>query len=282
MTTPYPKEFIEHQITVRDTTINYATIGHGPALLCIHGWSSNWYGWIPLAQILQKHYTLYLPDLPGYGRSGKLPSYSVNQQATYLAAFCKALAIKPHTIIAASMGTFIGAVLFQKQLSETPYLILLGAVVKSPRTQSVHSLTGIGLRLIQDVPFVESLPKRFLSTTWGAHFIAHYLLNYRGDRTQFDRYNLPGKRMMTPQGYVDMGVSVSKIHIPTVLKNNDRTVLFATGSRDIISKEQEIKAAFPHHSNIHFACVPNTGHIIALESPFLTAQYIQDFLKPKK
>ncbi|SNZ05395.1 alpha/beta fold hydrolase [Cohaesibacter gelatinilyticus] len=43
--------------------------GSGPVLLLIHGYPQNHVCWHKIAPILAEHFTLILPDLPGYGRS---------------------------------------------------------------------------------------------------------------------------------------------------------------------------------------------------------------------
>lgn len=43
--------------------------GSGPALLLIHGYPQNHVCWHEIAPKLAEHFTLILPDLPGYGRS---------------------------------------------------------------------------------------------------------------------------------------------------------------------------------------------------------------------
>jgi len=45
--------------------------GSGPALLLLHGFPQTGAMWAPLAQRLAQHFTLVIPDLPGYGRSSK-------------------------------------------------------------------------------------------------------------------------------------------------------------------------------------------------------------------
>ena len=44
--------------------------GDGPALVLLHGGHGSWTHWIRNIPELAKRYTLYVPDLPGYGESG--------------------------------------------------------------------------------------------------------------------------------------------------------------------------------------------------------------------
>lgn len=49
--------------------MNIEQRGTGPALVMIHGWAMHCEIFAPLISILEKHFTCYLVDLPGHGRS---------------------------------------------------------------------------------------------------------------------------------------------------------------------------------------------------------------------
>lgn len=49
--------------------MNIEQRGAGPALVMIHGWAMHCEIFAPLISILEKHFTCYLVDLPGHGRS---------------------------------------------------------------------------------------------------------------------------------------------------------------------------------------------------------------------
>ncbi len=49
--------------------VHWQTIGAGPDLVLVHGWGMNGAVWEACAQQLQKHFTVHMVDLPGYGFS---------------------------------------------------------------------------------------------------------------------------------------------------------------------------------------------------------------------
>ncbi len=49
--------------------MNIEQRGTGPALVMIHGWAMHCEIFAPLTSLLEKHFTCYLVDLPGHGRS---------------------------------------------------------------------------------------------------------------------------------------------------------------------------------------------------------------------
>lgn len=66
--------FTAQDITVTDTTIHALTGGSGPPVLLLHGYPQTHVSWRKVAPALADRFRLVVPDLRGYGRSGKPPS----------------------------------------------------------------------------------------------------------------------------------------------------------------------------------------------------------------
>jgi pimeloyl-ACP methyl ester carboxylesterase len=83
--------------------------GSGPPLLLVHGLMTSSYSWRYALEPLGKHYTLYMPDLPGAGRSeGPLaPAYHPEALAEWLGALQRALGIRGERVIGNSMGGYL-------------------------------------------------------------------------------------------------------------------------------------------------------------------------------
>ncbi len=63
--------FETHRIETRETEINLVAGGAGPPLLLLHGYPQSHVMWHKVAPALAEHYTVIVPDLRGYGDSGK-------------------------------------------------------------------------------------------------------------------------------------------------------------------------------------------------------------------
>jgi len=63
--------FQRHMVQTSGTTINVLTGGTGQPLLLLHGYPQSHLQWRKIAPELAKSHTLVLPDLRGYGDSGK-------------------------------------------------------------------------------------------------------------------------------------------------------------------------------------------------------------------
>jgi pimeloyl-ACP methyl ester carboxylesterase len=79
----------------------------GPAVVLVHGLGGHADEWLNLSAYLVKAgYRVYLPDLPGYGRSEKPAdfSYSVRDEAEAVVGFLEALGLKQVDLGGWSMG----------------------------------------------------------------------------------------------------------------------------------------------------------------------------------
>ena len=65
--------FRKQTIQTSGTSINVVSGGNGPPLLLLHGYPQTHIEWRKMAPDLSRHYTLVMPDLRGYGDSGKPP-----------------------------------------------------------------------------------------------------------------------------------------------------------------------------------------------------------------
>ena len=80
--------FMAGRVTVDGIEIHYVTGGNGPPLLLVHGAPQSHIMWRRVAPALARHFTLVIPDLRGYGRSGKPArgDYSKRRMAADLVA----------------------------------------------------------------------------------------------------------------------------------------------------------------------------------------------------
>jgi haloacetate dehalogenase len=65
--------FKRQTIQTSGTTINLLVGGNGPPVLLLHGYPQTHIEWRKIAPEFAKNYTLIMPDLRGYGDSGKPP-----------------------------------------------------------------------------------------------------------------------------------------------------------------------------------------------------------------
>jgi pimeloyl-ACP methyl ester carboxylesterase len=130
--------------TVRTTlgTVGYRSIGNGPALVLVNGWSGTMEDWGPLlVDALAQHYRVITFDNAGIGRTqGLPPPLTIDAMADQTAAFIDALHLGRPDVLGWSMGTTIAQALAVLHPSEARRLVLCapypgnGAVVLPPKS----------------------------------------------------------------------------------------------------------------------------------------------------
>lgn len=97
---------MEH-LTVRanGAAFHVARIGQGQPLLLLHGWPEFWLSWEPVMARLADRFTLYAPDLRGFGDSDKPEGlFGPDQQAADMLALMDALGLRQAGIVGHDVG----------------------------------------------------------------------------------------------------------------------------------------------------------------------------------
>lgn len=94
-----------NSIEVNGLKCAYDRAGSGPAIILLHGWAQSAATWRTIAPTLGENYTLYMPDLPGFGSSGSPAAiWDVEAYARFVDEFAHALRVEPYAVIGHSFG----------------------------------------------------------------------------------------------------------------------------------------------------------------------------------
>jgi pimeloyl-ACP methyl ester carboxylesterase len=120
-------------VQVAGHRVHYLTEGpgNGPVVVLVHGLGGHGEDWLNLSAYLVKAgYRVYLPDLPGYGRSEQPAdfSYSVHDEAEAVVGFLDALGLKQVDLGGWSMGGGIAQHVAIKHPERVRRLMLFDAV----------------------------------------------------------------------------------------------------------------------------------------------------------
>ncbi|RNF39051.1 alpha/beta fold hydrolase [Planococcus salinus] len=88
------------------TEIYYEDIGEGPALLLLHGLTSNHAMFYREIDFFKKNYRIIAPDARGHGNSAKSDSYSLEDHIQDAVALLRHLELESVGIIGVSMGSY--------------------------------------------------------------------------------------------------------------------------------------------------------------------------------
>ncbi len=120
-----------------------------PALILVHGLVVSSRYMVPIAELLSAHYRVYVPDLPGFGKSGKPPHVlSVVELSNALAAWMEEASLERAAFLGNSFGCQIIADLSVRHPGRIERAVLQGPTME-PWGRTV--LRQIG-RFLLDMP----------------------------------------------------------------------------------------------------------------------------------
>ena len=121
-------EITKHKLEIDSHRVHYLKAGSGPPVVFVHGGASDSRDWIESMQALAPDYTLYAPDVIGFGQSGRdEKGYYLSDFSDFLLSFIGSLQIAKSVLVGHSFGARIcldAAIQNQESVSK---LILIDA-----------------------------------------------------------------------------------------------------------------------------------------------------------
>lgn len=246
-------------ITVSNQNIYYQKLGAGKDLIMLHGWGQDVSTFHKVAEELKKDFTLWLTDLPGFGRSEdpKFP-FTVSDYADVVSEFIKANKIdKPHLL-----GHSVGGNISIKLASESGELI---------DKLVLESSSGIrpNRRIMKVITY--PLVKTF-------HYLVPNIFNIKDKIRRLIYWKLEAdyinagslKNTLTNILNEDLTLLLPKI-------KNQTLVLWGEGDEQV--KLKYGKQMYRKIPNSKIAVIENSGHFPHIDNPKMFLYYVKDFLK---
>jgi pimeloyl-ACP methyl ester carboxylesterase len=99
------KNIHSKKIEVGNLNIRYFSGGQGDPLVIVHGGGDGARAWLKNAEALSRYYSVYLPDLPGFGRSQSANGrFHLPEYVAFLKDFSAALGIDRFYLMGHSIG----------------------------------------------------------------------------------------------------------------------------------------------------------------------------------
>jgi pimeloyl-ACP methyl ester carboxylesterase len=139
--------FEERELPWRGARLRYAVRGDGRPLVLVHGLGGTIENWRALAPALASRHRVVVPDLPGHGRSSRLPgSPSLDEIAEAALAVASEAGAEPATWIGHSLGGLVGLRAAALRPEAARGIVLAAAAGPSSTSRAAHAtLTVLGL-----------------------------------------------------------------------------------------------------------------------------------------
>jgi len=252
------------QIKVGKLDIHYITGGEGEPLLVIHGGGDGANSWLETADNLSERYRIYVPDLPGFGRSQPIANDNndILDFVKFIDDFSDNLSIKRFHLIGHSFGSDVAlhyTLRFPKKIIK---LVLLN---------SIH----IGI-----TPWVKFLSSPFFCKTLGlpAHFIleatkwlVHLFYSPSEFRNPLSRSKIALANYvitLKEQGAILVN-QLSELMLPTLL---------VCGAKDIIVPISQAHSAAQLFPNGQLKIFENCGHNVHNQESKEFSRLMKQFL----
>ncbi len=93
------------RINVNGLDIHYLVGGEGDPLIIVHGGSDGASAWTSNIEILSKKYTIYVPDMPGFGSSQSFEGdYSIHEMVRFVDNFAQSIGLQTFYMMGHSLG----------------------------------------------------------------------------------------------------------------------------------------------------------------------------------
>jgi len=255
----------ERSATVGDLEIRYIErSGENGNLLILHGWCHSKERWLSVLPLLDKKYRIILPDLPGFGNSGKPEiEYSLDYYSKVIQSFCVEIGIDiPAAVIAGhSLGGDIALSISRE--NEIGKLILVSTPLLPVWQGTVAKRLGLFSRLVFGVVRKNEFLKR-----QAARFTV-------ADPKYIDRLMLEDPEKPTVSSAISALKNLADVDFTGDVNSSNRDILCIHGEKDKIVSFKQYRHL---HPRVKVLSIPGVGHSPFLENPELFAEKVNIFL----
>ncbi|MBN9669099.1 alpha/beta hydrolase [Labrenzia aggregata] len=270
--------------------------GSGPPLLLLHGYPQSHVIWHKIAPLLDKHFTLVLPDLPGYGQSSVPPMtqdhwpYSKRCIASSLVEMMRGFGHERFFLAGHDRG---GRVAYRMALDTPDALERLAVLDILPTSEYWDRMDRtFGLKiyhwtfLAQPAPF----PEELISSS-PIHFLEHTLASWTAEKnlTCFSEaamihnrawFRDPDRIAATCEDY-RAGATIDYLHDKADQEAGNiiqKPLLALWGGLGIATSVDDPLSVWRPWCPQAIGAVLDCGHFLPEESPHETAEHLLNFL----
>lgn len=262
-------------IEIDDSNIYYEKSGEGDPLVLIHGFLGSIENFRSIIPELEKEYTVYAIDLPGFGRSSKDTDqdFSKENMAKLVKEMMNSLGINKFDVLGHSMGGEVALNLAYYYSSSIRNLILVDSAGYAENEQLPPWISDNSLL---SVPLLR-LGFQTLPMQWTLARMAFYDKSFMKFGTFMRDYslvfNIPSKTLHEINIQDDSG------SLEGVIKDIETRTLIIWGEEDEIISIEDAFRFSQELRNSSLTVIDDSGHIPFIENPVEFINSLKDFLK---
>lgn len=243
---------------IDDLNIYFQKVGKGRDLIMLHGWGLNSSTFWPTVDFLKDNLTLWILDLPGFGRSDKPGrAFDTNDYAEIVADFIKVNKIKKPSLLGHSFGGKIAIKLTSTYPNLVDKLILVGASgikqVPSFKRAFIYPLAKIVHHLVPDIFNLKTIIRKKF---------------YRKIESDYENAGL----------MKDTLLKTIKEDLTEQLKKIKNETLIIWGEEDKAVPLRYGKKMYQLIENSKLLIIEGKGHFLHVHNPERFASYVRDFI----
>ncbi len=261
---------MQRTLMMNDHAISYRVLGKGTPVVLVHGFGEDSRVWENQEAVLQQHFKLIIPDLPGSGKSALTEDVSMEGMARVLKEILDDLAIRTCIMVGHSMGGYITLAFAEKYPAS---LIAFGLFHSSAYADNEEKKTARrrGIEFIR-----EQGPEKFLEQSTRNLFSEETKQNNPVEVQEFiDRFtNFPAQSLVS---YYE--AMMRRPDRTKVLKDFTGPVLFIIGKFDsaVLPEHALEQCHLPRLAYIQL--LMHSGHLGMVEEADLSTGFLEKFLK---
>ncbi|TET42714.1 MAG: alpha/beta fold hydrolase [Dehalococcoidia bacterium] len=253
------------QVKVGKLDIRYLNGGEGDPLIVIHGGGGGASAWLQNAMDLSRYYTVYIPDLPGFGHSQSMSdNFSLSEFVAFLEEFSHNLGLKHFHLMGHSIGGCIALDYALKFPHKVRRLVLVSSFCLGKEI-------ALWVRFLSHPAFGRSLGEAALAILKAARWLVRLFCGSFQFVNPVSRLKIDiGKSSMTLKGQTRVLLSrLSELTVPTLL---------VWGAKDGIVPVSQAYAATQLIPNCQLQVFEGCGHSVYKQKAKEFSQLLASFL----
>lgn len=268
-------------VSVDEITFHYLTVGQGPTVILLHGYTQTSRMWRPIIPLLSQKFTVIAPDLPGIGDSD-IPADGLDMKTAAIRVhqLAKSLGIGKARVVGHDIGLMVAYAYAAQFPAETEKLVVMDAFLPGVAGwEDVYDNPAIWhfrFNGLTPEALVKGRERIYFEHFWNEFAADKARSIPEADRVAYsDAYSRPGRMRAGWQYFVSFQEAAkdfaefakTKLAMPVLAIGGEK----ANG--ELLGSQMKLVA-----SNARTIFLKRTGHWVLEENPKETTEALANFL----